>query len=446
MNPIVDMFVPFEKVYDYLNQYVHENTIIYRFYPHENRKISSIDEVNIKSRDLETWIQRKYKVLMLIHDQEPLGLDRYDKLNIEELRGLLKKYSPELVHLTEEIFPTVQDLGPMIFNIIRYSVYDKMLITHSELDSPDLKKYEMLGTIGVYWWSHALIARDWFRYAAVDPSLDYRVENFQFDFNVYNRDWEGTREYRLKFTDLVLQHRLEKHCKIKFSPVPNSIHYSQHSFKNVRFRPESDLDVLEINTADASSSADYSSADYNECAIDVVLETLFDDPRKHLTEKTLRPIACGKPFVLVSTAGSLDYLRSYGFNTFSDVIDESYDTISDPVERLSAVIKLMKHISNLPINDKQELFARMHRIAEENKIKFWSRRFPEKIVNEFVRNYRDSYNELQRYKQGKNWIDFRKKIFSLDPTVNLTTDSALRSRQDILTVHKEIQQNRKRLI
>jgi hypothetical protein len=48
-----------------------------------------------------------------------------------------------------------------------------------------------------------------------------------------------------------------------------------------------------------------------------------------LTEKALRPIACGQPFILAATPGSLQYLRSYGFKTFSGYIDETYDTIQE---------------------------------------------------------------------------------------------------------------------
>ena len=76
-----------------------------------------------------------------------------------------------------------------------------------------------------------------------------------------------------------------------------------------------------------------------------MLETLFDDDRLQLTEKSLRPIACGQPFILAATHGSLQYLQNYGFKTFNDVFDESYDQIEDPVKRLKAIVALMVQIS-----------------------------------------------------------------------------------------------------
>jgi hypothetical protein len=71
---------------------------------------------------------------------------------------------------------------------------------------------------------------------------------------------------------------------------------------------------------------------------------LFDDDRLHLTEKSLRPIACKQPFILAATHGSLQYLKDYGFKTFDSVWDENYDTIEDPYQRMLAIIQLMKNI------------------------------------------------------------------------------------------------------
>ena len=55
--------------------------------------------------------------------------------------------------------------------------------------------------------------------------------------------------------------------------------------------------------ASSLASADFDIEDYNNTDIEVVLETLFDDTRWHLTEKALRPIACGQPFMFAATQG-----------------------------------------------------------------------------------------------------------------------------------------------
>lgn len=88
----------------------------------------------------------------------------------------------------------------------------------------------------------------------------------------------------------------------------------------------------------------------------LVTETVADGHRHHLTEKTFKPIAMGMPFVLVATQGSLEYLRSYGFKTFGHLWDESYDTISDPHQRIQAVAGLLKNLCDLSIEQRRSLF------------------------------------------------------------------------------------------
>jgi len=88
----------------------------------------------------------------------------------------------------------------------------------------------------------------------------------------------------------------------------------------------------------------------------LVTETVADGRRHHLTEKTFKPIAMGMPFVLVATQGSLEYLRSYGFKTFGHLWDESYDTISDPHQRIQAISSLLENLCSLSVDQRRSLF------------------------------------------------------------------------------------------
>ena len=129
-----------------------------------------------------------------------------------------------------------------------------------------------------------------------------------------------------------------------------------------------------------------------------MLETLFDDSRLHLTEKTLRPIACAQPFILAATVGSLEYLRGYGFETFAPWIDETYDTIENPVQRLDAIVQEMKRIANL--SNKVELYQEIRKIAARNQKLFFSEAWQQSIINEFKTNLDLAlveYNQLIKY-------------------------------------------------
>jgi hypothetical protein len=169
----------------------------------------------------------------------------------------------------------------------------------------------------------------------------------------------------------------------------DSVDYRQHQFQNEKFQIQrQDLEQYFFhNTSDSLASADYCTHDYQTTNLEVVLETLFDDDRLHLTEKTLRPIACGHPFILVATQGSLEYLRSYGFKTFHDIIDETYDTIADPAQRLEAVLIEMKRIATLPHDDKQQVYDSLRSIANYNQQRFFSAEWHNDLINEFKQNF-----------------------------------------------------------
>jgi hypothetical protein len=102
----------------------------------------------------------------------------------------------------------------------------------------------------------------------------------------------------------------------------------------------------------------------NECLLYHVSETVYFGRRSHLTEKTFKPIALGMPFVLSAPAGSLAYLKKYGFKTFSDVWSEEYDHITDDIQRTEAVAELLHYLDNC--NNKQELFERCIPMVEHN--------------------------------------------------------------------------------
>ena len=117
----------------------------------------------------------------------------------------------------------------------------------------------------------------------------------------------------------------------------------------------------------------------------LVTETVATGRRHHLTEKTFKPICLGMPFVLVSTAGSLKYLRSYGFKTFDSIWDESYDSETDDKKRLIMIADLLKQLDQLDSNESQLLFKKAIPIIEHNYNHFYGGNF-EKILWQELKN------------------------------------------------------------
>jgi hypothetical protein len=401
------MSVPLDRLYNHLDSLCNHDALIYRFYPHGSKKLEDLQPLYDFSQ--RGWQYQIKTPGMLCHDQEPLMFDQYsehDMLNyfVNHHPAILD--DPEAVNRIKILINT-QHLRSV--TSARYGIHDTTLLLHSEKHSDNLAKYEQAGFVGVYWWAHAAIAIDWYRYAKHDSGLAVNFDKIRQDFLVYNRAWSGTREYRLKFTELVVNADLQSACHMKFTSHCDNQHYTMFDFKNSSLAiSRRDLETqFEPCTVDATASADYHTTDYAHTGIEIVLETLFDDTRWHLTEKSLRPIACGRPFILAATPGSLAYLRSYGFETFGNLIDESYDQIIDPVKRLECITAEMSRISKLPQKQKLQLWQALYQIADRNKQLFFSDAWQQQIFDEFVRNFNQGILAMKQYKTGQHWLKFR---------------------------------------
>jgi hypothetical protein len=401
------MSVPLHRLYNFLHDVCnHHDLIIYGFFPHGSRKITDITTLKKSNNPNKTYKEKHQNVTnkknIFVHDQEPLNFDLYSSQDVFESLypdfQLMPDQDDFVTDMVKELSgKIIQYLNlKMIHAFILYKV--PVLLIHSEQRSNNLKKYQDIDFVSVYWWCHGVIARDWFRYAQHDVLLSKRMP--QQDFLIYNRAWSGTREYRLKFAELVVDHDLYSYCKMGFNSE-DSVDYRQHQFQNKKFQIQrQDLEQYFFhNTSDSNSSADYCTHDYQTTNIEVVLETLFDDDRLQLTEKILRPIACGHPFILAATQGSLEYLRGYGFKTFDNIIDETYDTIADPAQRLQAILIEMNRIAKLPHDTKQQVYDSLRSIAAYNRQRFFSAEWHDQLISEFKQNFDSAITDYNQRMQ-----------------------------------------------
>ncbi len=382
------MSVPLDRLYNFLHDLCDQDIIIYRWFPHGSRKLEDLGRLEYEM----DWLHRRTTPYMICHDQEPLNYQQYSQTELSQ--EIHARWGD--AHMTDpDIANWLLSRGLRALTPGIVGVCDKTLLLHSELNSKELDKFQQDGFLGVYYWSHAVIARDWYRYAEHDLEQKFDPRNMKYNFLVYNRAWAGTREYRLKFAELLVDTGVANQCLMGFNALDGK-DYRQHSFQNPLLaiqRQDLEQHFFENNSS-SSSSADYNNSDYNQCGIEVVLETLFDDQRLHLTEKALRPIACGKPFILAATPGSLKYLRSYGFETFDGIIDEQYDNIEDSHQRLLAIVDEMKRIANLPEQEKLQVWRRLYAVAARNKQRFFSHRWISYIVSEYQNNLKDALRQV----------------------------------------------------
>ena len=420
------MSIPIDKLYHYIESVAQDirgdDIVIYRFYPHGSKKLEDLARLRFGNN-----IDNATNPNIYCNDQEPLDYQYYTTAaNTAEVRPsvkLLNKYN----------IPCIDR------NFIKHgTIYDSSLLLHSEQRSINLELYRQNNYIPVYYWSHAIIALDWYRFAQYEKLN----KNIKKQFLIYNRAWSGTREYRLKFIDLLISYNLVDKCQVPFNAIEPQlgIHYTNYSFTNNKWRPDHNLEYyIPTKTEVASSaSADYEIEDYNATEFEVVLETLFDDDRLQLTEKILRPIALGQPFILAATHGSLEYLRSYGFRTFGTIIDESYDLIEDPRERLEAVVRAMKEITLWSDQEREEKMAIVNKIAAYNRKHFFSGKFFNQVTDELRTNLKAGLTQLEDTNTAADFFRVRTQLSKFEEgRVFLTTYESRQNLIKILTRARE---------
>ena len=83
---------------------------------------------------------------------------------------------------------------------------------------------------------------------------------------------------------------------------------------------------------------------YFNSLVELVNETSFFNQASFITEKYLNSVYGYNLPIIFSTAGTVNYLRQQGFDMFDNVIDHSYDSIQDPLQRIFCAIESNKKL------------------------------------------------------------------------------------------------------
>lgn len=86
-----------------------------------------------------------------------------------------------------------------------------------------------------------------------------------------------------------------------------------------------------IDLPRASAAVDL--REYHDSWLTVVTETEMRARPSRITEKVVKPLVNFHPLIVLGNPGALQMIQSYGFVTFDDILDESYDDEWDPRRR-----------------------------------------------------------------------------------------------------------------
>lgn len=107
---------------------------------------------------------------------------------------------------------------------------------------------------------------------------------------------------------------------------------------------------------------------YARAAWDVVQETTNTVQQgAFLTEKTFRSMIMGVPFIVNGDRGYLTTLRNLGYQTFGEFINEDYDNIDDPDQRVLAVADEIQKMCAWSTDHKRSIWPKLRDILEHNQ-------------------------------------------------------------------------------
>lgn len=306
-----------------------------------------------------------------------------DDSNPPDMRDPPERRGPVFIFFDQE--PLNFNYNQTLFDHIKHNVQGPFILVNTERDSEEKTKIcKHYGFAHVDYFFHIFAATDWYRghsflYGVTAPKD--RVLNKTFI--TFNRLTSNERIYRSLFINELYKHQLLDSGHVSFSKYcPDGGDFAENLAKGIAnqgIKPALVAEAIDNISQLPELRIDFKQQDIPnqsmllspieslmESFLFVVTETCYWQQKTHLTEKIFKPIVLQMPFVLVGCAHNLKYLRSYGFKTFGDFWDESYDDIEDPILRLQAIVKVIETINQLTADEQKNMLLKMIPILEHN--------------------------------------------------------------------------------
>ena len=124
--------------------------------------------------------------------------------------------------------------------------------------------------------------------------------------------------------------------------------------------------------SEATHSYDLHRLYSSKTCFEIVAETCVAHNKLCITEKTFKPILSKSVFLLMGNPRSINLLKSLGFKTFSDIIDESYDNEEIFYKRFLMIFDEVKKLCSLDVTSLHKKLEAMNEIVEYNYNHFLS--------------------------------------------------------------------------
>jgi hypothetical protein len=286
------------------------------------------------------------------------------------------------------------------------------IVANSEHNESKNKFLKSLNLQDWYYFYHGFAALDWYR----DFQYIRRDQDFRFNkvFSCYNHLTSKYRSYRLHLVSNLIANGTIEQGSVSLPLSENGIEWQEiirdpNSMLSNKARVEIYQALVNVTspliadtpTVNGTYSSNLNIDHIRDSLFHVVTETVYFLPKLHLTEKIFKPIVAQRPFILAGAPGNLAYLKSYGFRTFDQWIDESYDQITDNTLRIHAISKEIEKLCKLTKSEQKDMLLDMQEVLYYNFNHFYTD-FKTLIVNELVDNFSGILSKWNNGKQPGN--------------------------------------------
>lgn len=218
---------------------------------------------------------------------------------------------------------------------------------------------------------------------------DVNLDFFVYDKNgpklkkylCLNRRWRG-REHRILLVSLLNSKNLLDQGFVSLGVEKQNIYHARNKLLNYVDRDSPAFlgyqkikKNLPLKTDDVDLKINHFALHalpmyfYKNSCFSVVTSTFafeHQEPSAGLTEKEIKPILAKHPFIIVNRPGILKEMSRLGFLSFEPWFDESYDTIENDIDRLTAIVNEIERLCKISFEDWNKILDEMTPVLEHN--------------------------------------------------------------------------------
>jgi hypothetical protein len=180
----------------------------------------------------------------------------------------------------------------------------------------------------------------------------------KYTFISLNRN---AHDHRCLMMDLLAKHDLLKNQAISWHGLYYSSQDNRYKFK---YWEETPMHLTE------RVNGDHINIFTNVIEYDLAFLELVNESTENihfLTEKTVKPLLFGKPFIIFGAIGFHEWLKDLGFLLYDEIFDYSFDYIEDTVQRFEHIITQVKNIDLMNSDERYNLFLKIKEKLEYNR-------------------------------------------------------------------------------